>query len=174
MDIKLTPREVWISTWMFAIASLILVVPQLALTRADQPANMTFPILLGSGAFWAIMSVLFVRRFWDVYYGYFYPDWVKSIWPLSPIVYMAIGAGIWRMAITIKPHSLISFAVIGGLEGVAEHILAVYGFRVLEKVPFLQGLKPVPVLLFSFFEYIFYWAIVGWLAIGVAFISDLF
>jgi hypothetical protein len=58
--------------------------------------------------------------------------------------------------------------VLGGVEGIVEHIIAIYGFRILDKVPFLQGLDTFPVLIFSFFEYMVYWTLVAWLALGIA------
>lgn len=44
---------------------------------------------------------------------------------------------------------------------------SIYILRILDRVPLLQGLDPLPVLVFSFFEYVLYWALVAWLALGL-------
>lgn len=59
------------------------------------------------------------------------------------------------------------FVVLGGVEGIAEHVFGIYGLCILEKVPWLQGLALLPVLFFSFFEYVLYWTLVAWLALGL-------
>jgi len=47
-----------------------------------------------------------------------------------------------------------------------EHVFGIYGLHILDKVPWLQGISPFPVIVFSFFEYIVYWAIVAWMSYG--------
>ena len=91
---------------------------------------------------------------------------MRSISPLNTLLYAAIGMGLWKLTITFENRLVLVFGVLGGLEGVAEHIFAIYGLHVLEKVPWLEGLKPVPVIIFSFFEYIAYWSAAAWLAFG--------
>jgi hypothetical protein len=56
------------------------------------------------------------------------------------------------------------FLLSGGAAGVLEHFFAMEGLGILKKVPMLHGLPPFPVLIFSFFEYAFYWSIVGWIS----------
>ena len=60
------------------------------------------------------------------------------------------------------------FALLGGLEGVLEHLFGFYLLDILQKVPFLQGLPPGPLLVFSFFEYVFYWSLTAWIGFGLA------
>jgi hypothetical protein len=57
------------------------------------------------------------------------------------------------------------FVVLGGLEGVAEHIFGIYALHILDKVPWLSGLPPMPLIIFSFFEYIVYWSLTAWLGL---------
>jgi hypothetical protein len=54
--------------------------------------------------------------------------------------------------------------LLGGLEGVLEHVIGIYGLHILEKVPWLEDVSAFPVVAFSFFEYTFYWAIIAWTA----------
>ena len=46
-------------------------------------------------------------------------------------------------------------------------VIGVYGLRILEKVPVFNALDPLPVFIFSFFEYIVYWSITAWLAVAL-------
>ena len=46
--------------------------------------------------------------------------------------------------------------------------MGVYGFRILEKVAWLQDLSVLPMVIFSFFEYVRYWTLVVWLTLGLA------
>lgn len=72
----------------------------------------------------------------------------------------------WRLASRLEGPIIIWFVLLGGMEGIVEHILGIYGFRILRKVPWLKDVSPTPALVFSFFEYVFYWTLVAWLAFG--------
>ena len=78
-----------------------------------------------------------------------------------------MGLGMWWLAYQLPGISIIWFVLLGGIEGLAEHILGIYGFRILDKVPWLKDVKVLPALVFSFFEYVFYWTVVAWLAFGL-------
>jgi hypothetical protein len=163
LDIQLTEQDVSLSTIVFTILACLLLTALLFLFPDERFGNAALPVALGSAVFWWMMSMVFMGRFWEIYYRYIYPDWMRSISPLNTLLYTAIGLGLWKIAASFEKHSLLIFIVLGGLEGVAEHIFAIYGLRVLDKVPWLEGLKPFPVLLFSFVEYTAYWAAAGWL-----------
>ena len=47
-----------------------------------------------------------------------------------------------------------------GKKSTAEHLVEIYGVRILNKMPWLYGIEPLPVVVFSFFEYVFNLAIV--------------
>jgi hypothetical protein len=165
MDFRLSPREVWLSTLIFAIIACLLLIPLLFLFSDERFSVAGKSIALGSAIFWGIMTLLFMGRYWQIYYRFFYPDWMRSISPLNILLYAAIGMGLWGLTLVFENRLILGFALLGGLEGVAEHVFAVYGLHVLEKVPWLEGLKPFPVILFSFFEYIAYWSAAAWLGL---------
>lgn len=71
------------------------------------------------------------------------------------------------LALHLPGPTVLWFVLLGGVEGLLEHVLGIHGLRILERVPWLQGLTPLPVLMFSFFEYVLYWTLVGWLAFGL-------
>ena len=61
----------------------------------------------------------------------------------------------------------------GGVEGIIEHLIGVYGFHILERVAWLRGLSVLPVAVFSFFEYVLYWTLVAWLVLGLVKVGGL-
>ena len=165
MDHRLSERDVWLSALIFGIIACLLLTPLLFLFSDERFSVAIQSIALGSAIFWGMMTLLFMGRYWQIYYRYIYPDWMRSISPLNILLYAAIGMGLWQLTLIFENRLILVFAFLGGLEGAAEHIFAVYGLHVLEKVPWLEGLKPFPVILFSFFEYIAYWSAVAWLGL---------
>jgi hypothetical protein len=105
--------------------------------------------------------------YWDLYYCYFYPAWIRPLAPLNFIIYASLGLGLWWITSHQSLAVVWIFTFLGGLHGIVEHAFAIYGLRILEKVPWLRDLRPLPVLVFSFFEYAFYWSLVAWMALGI-------
>jgi hypothetical protein len=173
MNLKLTDRDVWLSTLIFGVIGILLTLPLVSFFSDERFMNAARSTALGSATLWGLMSLILMGRYWDIYYHYIYPDWMRSIRLSNVLLYAAIGWGMWQLALVLEDQAVLVFCVLGGLEGVAEHVLAVYGLHVLEKVPFLQGLQPFPVILFSFFEYIAYWAVAAWVALGLTYLFPL-
>lgn len=173
MDIRLTVREIWASTLLFGSVGAALAVP-LALsfdqTRFQAAA---WPVMLASALFWGVLAITALWGFWDIYYRFWYPAWLRWLAPLDLLVYAAIGLGMWWLALRLPGSSMAWFIVFGGIEGVLEHIFGIYGLQILKKVPWLEGLPPIPLIIFSFFEYTLYWALVAWLAAGLARRADI-
>ncbi len=167
MNLTLTERDVWLSTLVFGGIGILLSLPLISLYSDERFTIAVRSIAIGSAVFWGIMSFGLMGRYWDIYYRYIYPDWMRSIRLSNILLYAAIGLGMWKLALVFENHFVLVFCALGGLEGIAEHVFAVYGLHVLEKVPFLRGLKPFPVILFSFVEYIVYWSVVAWVALGI-------
>jgi hypothetical protein len=107
-----------------------------------------------------IFATACLRGFWDLYYRYFYPGWVRWLAPLDALLYGAIALALWWLALHLPGNPVVNFALLGGLESVLEHLLGIYGLGILDKVPILQGVSPASALVFAFFEYIFYWSVV--------------
>ena len=167
MSIKLTNQDVWLSTILFSVLTLLLLIPLQHLFNRDLFNQAPLDVTIASAIFWGILALILMSKFWDLYYAHFYPIWMRRLAPLSIILYGAFGLGLHWLTSHQNTPSILIFALSGGLQGTAEHILAIYGLHILDKVPFLQGLNPLPVLIFSFFEYMLYWTIVAWLAFGI-------
>lgn len=167
-EIELTPRHVWLSTLLFGGLGLVLLAPLLFLFRDPGFGRAARPVVVASALFWGLVAAVALLHFWELYYRYFYPAWTRWLVPLDVLLYAAIGLGLWWLAQRLPGPAVLGFVLLGGLEGVAEHVLGIYLFRVLDKVPWLRGVAAPPVLVFSFFEYVLYWTLVAWLALGLA------
>lgn len=74
------------------------------------------------------------------------------------------AALVWWAARRLPGNPVVAFCLFGGLEALAEHLVAIYGLDILERVPLLQGSDPLAVLAFSVPEYVAYWGVVLGLA----------
>jgi hypothetical protein len=166
----LSIQEVNVSTLAAVLLSLILGLPLLLIQPFQRTDGALLAIVIASGIFWGVLSIIVFRFGWNIYYKYFFPSWMRKFGALNSLSYALITAGIWHLANAWLGNFKLVFLLIGGIEGVLEHVIGIYNLKILEKVPWLQGL-PVPnLLLFSFFEYIVYWAIVLFLAHGIQWI----
>lgn len=159
--------DVWLSTLIFIVLDLMILAPLIIKFQDNGVKHTAASIGATSALFWGILAVALIFSFWDFFYQFFYPNWTRWLVPLDFLLYGAIGLGMWWLAARMPGSAVLWFVLLGGSEGFIEHILGIYGFRILEKVPWLGGVTAFPVLVFSFFEYIFYWAVVAWLAYGL-------
>ena len=167
MPEKLTPSEVWLSSLLFGVAAILCALPLCLLFNNEEFRQSGVEVTISSAFFWGAAAVLFMRGFWEIYYRHFYPSWMRNFAPVSLILYAGIGFGLWWLSIRFRFPYFLTFVALGGLQGVLEHLFAIYVLGVLEKVPFLRDLNVVPVVIFSFWEYVLYWSVVAWLAFGV-------
>jgi hypothetical protein len=166
VDQRLTNQEVWIATLVFIGMDVLALPPLPFVLRKISAPDLLQPIGLASALFWGLLVIFLLFKGWDFYYRFFYPKWIRWIAPLDIPLYGAIGIGMWWLASQLQGSTILWFALFGGMEGIMEHILGIYGFRILRKVPWLKDVSPTPALVFSFFEYVFCWTLVAWLAFG--------
>jgi len=119
-------------------------------------------LILTTGILWGALAVALSAWGWNVYYQYLYPAWARPLAPLFGLLYAAIAVGMWTLSNHLGGNPVVWFVLLGGLEGVLEHLIGIYGLRILQKVPWLKGVSPLPVLVFSFFEYVTYWCLALW------------
>ncbi len=167
ITLRLSSQDLKLGTLIFGLLAIIITIPLHFAFGEDLFNNALLPFTIASAIFWGIVSTIFVFGYWDLYYRYFYPSWIRPFAPLSLILYGSFGVGLWWLTARQNLPAIWTFVFLGGLQGVLEHTLAIYELRILEKVPLLQDLKPIPVLVFSFFEYAFYWSLVAWIACGI-------
>jgi hypothetical protein len=165
MDLKLTTQDVWMSTLLFAGMDVLVLLPLVYVFQRVVSTHAFRTIGVSSAVFWGVLATVAIFGFWEFYYQYIFPDWMRWLAPLDALLYGAIGIGLWWLAIHLPGTTVLWFVLLGGVQGILEHLLGIYALGILEKVPWLQGIPITPVLVFSFFEYIFYWSLVAWMAI---------
>lgn len=132
----------------------------LLLRRFVQPAYfypLKRPIVAISAVFWGLLWAIVLAWAWPWFYQYVFPAWTR--WLLVPffaLFYAVVGWALWQLA-RLRGNPIINFPLLGGLVGLLTHTWAIYGAGIIEKVPLMQGVHPLPVLLFAITEYTFYW-----------------
>jgi hypothetical protein len=163
-ETKLTSEMFWLGALVAALVDMVLVLLLALCVKPVRFRQLTWALTGTSTVLWGIFAMACLWGFWDLYYRHFYPGWVRWLAPLDGLLYGAIAVALWWLALRLPGNPVVNFCLLGGLESVLEHLLGIYGLGILDKVPILQGVRPVPALVFAFFEYIFYWGIV----LGVA------
>jgi len=173
-DLQITDSGILIMTVVCAVLSAVIVVPLVRVFSNDLFGAAKWPVTITSGVVWGIFAVGLIVGFWDLYYQFLFKPWMRWLSPLDAFLYAAIGLGMWWLAVRLPGSAVLWFVLLGGLEGILEHAAGIVGLHILERVPWLQGVTPQPVILFSFFEYTFYWAAIAWTAYLLARLLKLF
>jgi hypothetical protein len=121
---------------------------------------------IGSALFWSVFAGVMLWYAWDFYYRYYAPSWDRFVAPLGAIVfYFLLGLLLRWAALRLPGNPTIMFCLLGGLESVPEHAIAIYRFHIL-RIPFFQGTTAAAIFIFAFFEYIVFWSLALCLAIA--------
>ncbi len=166
-NLKLTNANFWTGSLLFGGAGLILLV---GLSIAFNNSDFAFAgrtLILTSGVLWGLLATILSSLAWELYYQYLYPAWMRPFAPLSALFYALLAWLMWLIASHLGSPAVLWFVLLGGLEGVLEHLVGVFGMRILLKVPWLEGVRPLPAVLFSFPEYITLWSVTAGLALLV-------
>lgn len=161
-NIKITNQNFWTGSLVFGGVGLLLLVSLLIGYGAAEYAHAARALILTSGLLWGALAVALSAWGWKIYYQYLYPAWARPMAPLSGLLYAAIAVGMWTLSNHFGGGAVFWFVLMGGVEGILEHLYGIYVLRILQKVPWLAGISPLPVLIFSFFEYIAYWSLTLW------------
>jgi hypothetical protein len=166
-DIHLTSQNYWQGALVTGVISVLLAIPLILVFRNAEFKRAALAAGLSSGVVWGVMAVAAFTGFWELYYRYIYPAWMRRLVPLDVLLYAAIGLGMWWLATRLPGSAVLWFIFFGALESLPEHLFGIYFLGILDKVPVLQGVDPLPALIFAFFEYAIYWELVAILAFGV-------
>jgi hypothetical protein len=122
---------------------------------------------IGSALFWSVFAGMMLWYAWDFYYRYYAPSWDRIVAPLGAIVlYSLLGLLLRWAALRLPGNSTVTFCLLGGLESVPEHAIAIYRFHILQ-IPFLQDTSAAAIFIIAFFEYTVLWSLALCLAIAV-------
>ena len=123
--------------------------------------------IIASALFWGVLAALLVSFAWDFYYSSFVPGWYYFAAPLGAIVIYPVFALLLRwLTLHLPGNPVVVFCLLGGLESVLEHAVAIYRFNILQ-IPFLQENSASAILLFAYFEYVVYWGATLLLTVGI-------
>ncbi len=122
---------------------------------------------VGSALFWSVFAGIMMWFAWDFYYRYYAPSWDRIIGPLAAMaLYFLLGLLLRWAALHLPGNPIVTFCLLGGLESVPEHAVAIYRFHILE-IPLLHDTTAASIFIFAFFEYVVYWSIALCVAIGL-------
>jgi hypothetical protein len=167
LDSPITSSELRASILVFSLLAGILAIPLILVQPQSLFSESWLAIVAASSLFWGLLSIAAFRTFWEIYYQYIYPAWLRRWAPLNIVLYGLIAFGMWFLVPHLRITNVLVFILLGGIEGLFEHVFGIYRLDVLNKVPWLNGLTTFPVLLFSFVEYIVYWSLICWIALGL-------
>lgn len=127
--------------------------------RPERFRQLKWALLVAAVIFWSTLWAWVLWSFWDCCYSYVFPGWAR--WLIPPAygaLFGASGLAPWWLALRSSGNPVASFCVLGGLVSLPGHLWAIYGRRMLEKVPLLQAVSPSSALVFGVPEFIFYWS----------------
>lgn len=167
-QIVISSTDFWTSSLIWGVLDLGLLALLVRIFKPPSFRGSLKPIAIVSIILWSCFATALYWRLWDLFYGHILPAWARWGAPLAGFFpYLPLTLLFYLLSNRLPGSPILWFCFLGGLEGVAEHLLSIYGLRILEKVPLLSGIDPLPITVFSFFEYILYWGLILLLAWGV-------
>lgn len=163
--LRVSSGDLWMSAALALAADVIFMALLIWRIKPVFFRELRWALVITAAVIWGIFAVVLVTVFWESYYRYFYPAWLRSGWIL---LFVALGFGLLALAfhwlaLRIPGHPLVNFCLLAGCESVLEHAWGFYGLKILA-IPLLSAASPASILAFSFPEYVFYWCIIICLA----------
>ena len=113
------------------------------------------------GVFFLLVWISVLWWGWDWFYSYIFPEWACYLLPIIfGIGYFLLALGIGWLSLKLPGNPAITWCILGGVEGLLSHIVAIYGLGAASKPPIMQGTDPFAVLIFAVFEKAFYWSLI--------------
>ena len=159
-DIKVTTEILWKGAIFFAFTDVTLIIVLIRLIKPKDLFKMKWKLITFMAIFFCILFGSIVSLiFWNSVYSYVFPSWIRWIIPPTyGLLFSMIGLFFWWLAFKLPTNPVLNFCILGGLWGLATHIMAIYR-GILDKPPMLQGASSISALTIATFEFIFYWCI---------------
>jgi hypothetical protein len=143
--------------FILALVTIALLLWRVKISRFCSASWTSFGV--ASAIFWGILAALLVSFTWKNYYSLFAPRWHRLAAPLGAVVFYSTFALLFRwVSLRLPGNPILYFCLLGGLESVPEHAVAIYRFHILD-IPILRGSTPASIFIFAFFEYMLFWGI---------------
>jgi hypothetical protein len=156
-----------LATLAFTLAGFAALFPLMAVYPRGEFKGSGAPIGLSSALIWGALGGIFVFSFWDQYYRFFYPLWLRGLTAVDAILYALVGLVLWWLAARLPGNPVLWFGILGGLEGVAEQLIGALALNLMSNVPGLAETGPLPLTLLAFSQYLLGWTLVAWLGLGL-------
>lgn len=157
----LTTPIVWYCTGILAVLDVFLALLARRVVSREQLGSMRRVLTFASGIFFLLVWTSAMLWAWDWFYIYIFPSWARVVLPLLFCLGYALFA--WGMAwlsLRLPGHPAVTWCLLGGVEGLLSHMLAIYALGAASKPPIMQGTDPFAVLIFAIFEKGFYWSLI--------------
>ncbi len=166
-EFRATSDLYWVSALVIALIDMVFVFVLAWRIPAKRFRELKWTATAAAVVFWAsVWAYVLWYCCWNWCYSYVFPSWAR--WLIPPIygsLYGASGLALWWLALRFRGNPVVRFCLLGGLVSLPGHLWAIYGRRMLQKVPLLQGVSPSSALIFGVFEFIFYWSIIMVIAV---------
>lgn len=160
-DVKATSELYWASALVAALIDVGFVVLLAWRIRPQWFRQLKSALVVAAVIFWSSLWAWVLWSFWECCYSYVFPGWARWLIPLPyGLLFGSSGLALWWLALRLPGNPVAGFCLIGGLVSLPGHLWAIYGRRMLEKVPLLQGVSPSSALVFGVPEFIFYWSVI--------------
>ncbi len=100
-NVSLGPDHFWVATIVAVAADVLLLALLVLRIRASLLPRLGIAVTVTSGVLWGGFGCLLVWAFWDLYYSYFFPDWMRWAVPLSVIPYGLMGLALWWLSVRL-------------------------------------------------------------------------
>lgn len=172
-DVEATSEVYWISALFATLIDVGFVFLLAWRIGAGRFRQLKHALVIAGIIFWSTLWAWVLWSFWDCCYSYVFPDWARCLIPPAyGFVFGSSGLALWWLALRLPGNPVVSFCVVGGLVSLPGHLWAIYGRKMLEKVPLLRGVSPSSALVFGVPEFIFYWSIIIVIAVLLRWASE--
>ncbi len=165
--IQLTTPLIWACTACVAVLDVSLALLLSRTINREQFREQRKLLILAGGVFFLLVWTSVLVWGWDWFYAYIFPAWARyALPPIFGTGYALLALGMAWLSINVKGNPVITWCVLGGVEGLLSHLYAIYELGAASKPPIMQGTDPFAVLVFAIFEKAFYWSLillVSWL-----------
>lgn len=171
--LHLTSDIFWRSALVTGAVDVVWVLALTRLVKRSRFHQLRWVLALSAALFWSALGLVLVELFWQGFYEHFQPDWMRAGGILLVTVPMGLSLALlfhW-LAERLPGHPMLTFCLLGGLQGLIEHLWGVYGLKIMS-IPILQGVEPLSVLAFALPEYMLYWSCVASLALVVMLLAQ--
>lgn len=167
--VEATSSQLWLSALVFLLIALIGVWILSRRVDRDRFRKLRWYLVAAAVLFWSAFAILLVQAFWDSYYQYFYPEWIRGggILVYVPLIYGLSALAFHWLALRLPGNPILIFFLLCGIESILEHLWGIVGMDILN-IPMFEEASVFDILVIAVPEYIFYWCLVIVLALFLA------